>query len=169
MDINIASLIVSALALLGSGFAVFIQSKQTNKALAQDQNFARANTVIHFTNAFFDLSRQSGQALEENFKDSTWREQYWGLLSAEFYFFHHNVIPPEMFALWMSDLADAYRRYDRLWESHEAYLNQYGSLYSEMKDFFVAIHDASLEKDIYEAVKQKTINWLKGNVVNEVA
>ena len=101
------SITTATLAVIFSGIAIFFQGSQTrrmSKSLELDQQNSLGNATIHFTSRFMDLVRD-GKAIEK-IDDPDWSYRFWTLISTEFYFFHHQMLPHFMFKLWMYDLCE---------------------------------------------------------------
>lgn len=154
-----SALCISCIAVIFSG----IQTKKASDALLLQQQLIRGNVIEHFTGRFFDLLKEG--ELHKKIKEEEWAYQFWSLLSTEFYFFHHGILPHFMFTLWMIDLSNLYAGSDgkEIKQSHKKYLDTYSFLYEDMTSFFDNIHQISQENthDMgrNKAISEFTMNW----------
>jgi hypothetical protein len=130
--------------------AVFYSARQTGlavSALQLNQQVSRAQSVIHFTNRFFDLVEKGEPC--NRFNDQNWIYQFWSLHATEFYFFHHGIIPTFMYSLWMIDLAALYdcSNGPAIRETHKNYLESYSLNYIEMIEFYHSIYEIARDCD----------------------
>lgn len=163
MDINI-EIIVAFLAFLVSiptAFATLLQARKTEESLEQQQGLFQANTLLHFTQAYFQIMDDHGYPDAELLADKIRRDKYWAVHSSEFYFFHHGVIPQLMYALWMVDMADFYFNYPEAWSFHKQFLEHYKELYPEMKDFFNGIYNISKIQEEQEIRHRKVDEFVQ--------
>ena len=133
------ALVVARATLIQSRAAV-AQSKRASAALALQQEVARADAVMHFTNRYFDLLNRGNPA--DMISDAGYDFEFWSLHATEFYFFHHGVLPEFMYSLWMIDLADLYAAdHDKaIRQSHKNYLQAYAFGYPKMVRFYDELH-----------------------------
>ncbi len=140
------SIAIFALAVAGAT-AIYTrtQAKRATEALALQQQIARGDAVMHFTDRFFDLLK-SGEPIKQ-ISNPDWAYQFWSLHATEFYFFHHGLLPPFMYSLWMIDLSELYSGADgsKVRESHVQYLKEYSFHYHEMTSFYSELY--KLAKD----------------------
>ncbi len=171
MDVyDFLTITVAILALVVSVTAVWynaVQTKKTGEALVLQQQIARGNLIEHFTTRFFELLKEGD--LHARIDEEQWAYQYWSLLATEFYFFHHGVLPPFMYSLWMIDLAKLYRgeNGEHIWDSHSNYLDTYSINYSLMMEFFEKIRELALGSDDDTArnmaISEFVFDWIKAN------
>jgi hypothetical protein len=145
---ELLSITIAIVALILSAATVVythIQTKRAKEAVVFQQQIARGDAVMHFTDRFFDLLR-TGEPLRQ-ISDPDWAYQFWSLQASEFYFFHHGLLPPFMYSLWMIDLAELYSGIDgqKVRETHVKYLKEYSLHYHEMTSFYSELY--KLAKD----------------------
>ena len=165
------ALFISAVA----AFYTYRQAQKADQALAQGNQLAQSNAVMHFTDRFFDLLKDSGNNVGQKIiNNEAWAYQFWSLHATEFYFFHHNWIPTFMYSLWMVGLAELYSEEngEKIRQSHEKYLRVYSLNYDEMVAFFTKLYDMAQEPD--EKVRNDNIatwieEWLQTNMKREVS
>jgi hypothetical protein len=167
---ELLSILIAIAALLVAGFAAFstrTQAMRATEALAFQQQIARGDSIMHFTDRFFDLLK-SGEPIKK-IVDSDWAYQFWSLHAAEFYFFHHGLLPSFMYSLWMIDLADLYGGIEgrRVRESHMQYLKEYVYHYDVMTSFYSELFkiatDYSDSATRNRKVADHVTGWIEGN------
>lgn len=156
-------LMMSTFALLVSmltgGLSLWYSHKQHNQVV-------KAETLMHFTKTFHEVVETDSRPFTEKINDPVWLSSYWGLQGSEFYFFHHGTIPKQMYAIWMTDVADLYSKYPKSWDIHKKYLKTYGNVYKEMENFFNRIYEFSKISDKdrrYKDVKDFVYVWFEHN------
>ena len=151
------------------------QVEQAMEALHQNERLAFSTTVMHFTDRFFDLAKD-GEPSQKIISDEAWAYQFWSLQATEFYFFHHNMLPVFLYALWMIELAHMYRGANgaMIRESHVQYLKVYSLNYREMCEFFEQLYTIAKEQDNPTIRSMAIGRWVhkwfednKQNVVNK--
>ena len=105
----ISVIIASFAMLMACATAIFsaLQTRKASQALLLQQQLMRGGVIESFTGRFYDLLREG--ELHNKIKEEEWAYQFWSLLSTEFYFFHHGILPQFMFTLWMVDLSILYK------------------------------------------------------------
>jgi len=164
------SILTSFVVVIISSIALYFNGRQSQKAadaILLQQELTKANVVEHFTGRFFDLLRDG--RFHEKILEPEWSYQFWSLLSTEFYFFHHGILPKLMYTLWMIDLAKAYSddtQGNNVRQTHIKYLDTYSFQYSEMTSFFEEIFKISKiahEKERNDKIEKFVVNWLSKN------
>lgn len=170
---SVSAIVLSALFSLGAIWYSREQVKKANQSVKQSQHLAKFDTVMHFTDRFFDLLRDGKYAdvdMPLHLKvtaDKRWANQFWSLHATEFYFYHHRLLPEFMYSLWMVELAKMYRdsKGDEVWKLHKEYLNTYSLNYQEMCDFYETIHMFSKseipEDERNKKIREYVIKWLE--------
>ena len=158
-----AALVVSIV----TAFYTGRQARKASEALLLEQRLAHGNSVMHFSDRFFELLK-SGQPVKQIGKPD-WAYQFWSLHATEFYFFHHSMLPSFMYSLWMMDLAELYSGTDgqRVRESHVQYLKEYSFHYDKMSTFYSELFrlaqsysdDATRNREVVSFVKR----WIEQN------
>ncbi len=143
---ELLSVVLSLAALLVAGYsAVYtrLQARKAGETLAFQQQLARGDAVMHFTDQYFDLLK-SGEPIDL-ISNRDWAYQFWRLHSTEFYFFHHGILPAFMYSLWMIDLVDLYGggKGQQARDSHVRYLEDYAFHYETMSSFYSEIYRLS--------------------------
>lgn len=105
----------------------------------------RAQVLMNFSTRFFEIVKNG--SLHSKIEDEQWAYQYWSLLSTEFYFFHHKIIPAMIYGLWMTDLAKLYIKFSKVRQMHVDYLNTYSYNYGNMVKFYEEIYNISLKSE----------------------
>jgi hypothetical protein len=102
-----------------------------------------ANTIISFVSHFLDLVGQEDPKVRftGEKKDERWAYQYWALYTIEFWYYHHRLLPVDMFTYWMGYLAEIYASDPAVYRSHQGFLASYRHTYPEMSEFFEKIND----------------------------
>jgi hypothetical protein len=166
MDVASILAIIAIFVSAYSAYVTYEQAKHAKASLRQNEDFSRANVVIHYMEAYQEfVATNDGIPNPMQFNDAKWAGTYWSLHSAEFYFFHHGVIPPEIYTLWMIDVVEMYTA-DSVWKSHERYLESYEILYPEMRYFFSGVREKSKINNIedrHHAVKSFIDHWIELN------
>ncbi|MBN2286277.1 MAG: hypothetical protein JXI43_07500 [Tissierellales bacterium] len=168
---EILSILTAIVVVIISSIALYFNGKQTKRAaetIELQQQLAKANVIEHFTGRFFDLLRDG--KLHVKIVDPDWAYQFWSLLSTEFYFFHHGILPKLMYTLWMMDLASIYcdeENGENVRKSHVKYLDTYSIQYSKMTDFFEEIcniaKQSSNEKARNDRIQAYVFSWISKN------
>ena len=119
------------------------------------------------TSQFFDLLKEGN--LNDKIKKPDWSYRFWSILSTEFYFFHHGILPSFMFTLWMIDLSGIYSGTDgeEIRKSHMKYLDTYSFLYADMTGFFSQLHtiakECSHDSERNQKVSEYVNEWYMKN------
>lgn len=157
--VDFSALFISILALTTSGFVVMY----TRRQVKHEENFALAETLMHFTKSYFEAVESTDKPFEECLSDEAWIERYWGLHGTEFYFFHHGTIPKTMYKIWMTDVIDIYSEHPEAWEKHLKYLAVYGVVYPQMREFFIRINKIAQadikQEEKYARLSKYIDNW----------
>jgi hypothetical protein len=126
---------LAAILAVAFSFYAIIQSRQSHKF---SEKVMISQTVIHFTDRFFDLMKGVSSIEDKLLADPDWRYQFWSLHAKEFYFFDKGALDAFMYSLWMADLAELYasRKGEEIWKTHDKYLNVYVHSYGKMKHFY---------------------------------
>ena len=159
----ILALVVAIITAIYTG----IQARKATEAFLFEQQLAHGNAVMHFTDRFFELLKAGPPVKQINYPD--WAYQFWSLHAAEFYFFHHSMLPTFMYSLWMMDLAELYSGTDgqRVRDSHIQYLKEYSFHYDKMTSFYSELFrlaqsyrdDATRNREVVKFVK----TWIEQN------
>lgn len=99
---------------------------------------AYANTIMIFVTKFMSLiEREDPQAaFASPAGKDRWISEFWALYAQEFYFFHHRMLPVDMFGYWMGALSELYAGNGAVYRSHERFLASYVHIYPKMGEFF---------------------------------
>lgn len=155
MNIQIILLLLILISLLLIAYIFFSLILKFTKAIEMYPHLRRGGFIVHFSTRFFslldDISMNSGaNSIIDFFGDDTlpqrkWTHSYWSLVATEFYFYHHKLLPTQLFSLWMVDLARLYSSSNGevIRETHIKYLNTYKYGYEEMATFFEDIYRLS--------------------------
>ena len=128
----------------------------THKQYQENVKTSQANTVLHFTQEYFSLFKDTEKEIKELIKEAKWANKYWSLLSSEFYFYKANSIPKHMYALWIIEVVELYATTEAR-GSHKKFLDFYNVLYPEMGEFFTEVYKISKIAEIegrHKAIKK---------------
>jgi len=134
MDLSTSVAVFAVVVSVVSTVTSWLATKESRRQTELAESAAQVSTVIHFTSRFLDLV-DGGM----NFTDDTWAMKYWRLQATEFYFFLHNWLPPFIYEIWISELADAYQSDPLVWETHDRYLTKYAANNPGMRTFFQTV------------------------------
>jgi len=156
ITVPLIALVVSTIALIFNG----MQVRRAARSFMLNEQIARGNAVMHFTDRFFKLAEQGEP--HNKLREPEWAYQFWSLQATEFYFFHHGVLPTFMYTLWMIDMASFYSgsEGEANRKSHLEYLKEYSFNYPEMNSFFNDLYELARTSGEANLRNQKVADFI---------
>jgi hypothetical protein len=160
MKISDLAIIISAIGVIAAIIFQTIQTIRSIQTQKMQREMIRAQVLMNFSTRFYEIVKNGSLRLK--IEDEQWAYQYWSLLSTEFYFFHHKIIPSDIYALWMTDLAKLYVQSEKTRQMHEEYLGTYSYNYANMVIFFKEINDIAKTDGEENSQHSKIFEFVKG-------
>jgi purine-cytosine permease-like protein len=168
-----ASDVIAAIALLASVVAVVIARAQAGSTrwqavgTLQQAATAYAATITSFVSRFVRLIEREdpNTVFTTPAGKDRWIYEFWDLIAQEFYFFHHRMLPVDMFGYWMGALSELYAGNDAVYRSHKMFLASYVHTYPKMGEFFERISNLA-ENNLNPAERNRRVQdfvseWIK--------
>ena len=142
--------LLSSLAVVVGVWLAFLQLRKMSKSLRLAQQGNTVNVISHCANRYETIMRDL-PALKTDVGINRWWYRYWDLHTEEFSFFKKGLLDPDIFELWMNELATVYQESPegKLQEvrsiNHQKYLRATLPAYSELRSFFHELGQVSEE------------------------
>jgi hypothetical protein len=140
--VGLVAVSVSAFAMIFTG----VQARRASQALLFAEQIEKGEAVAHFSGQFLQLIADGEPGTMVS--NDLWAYRYWSLQSTEFYFFHHRILPPFIYTLWMADLAVLYAGSSgpTAIRTQRAFLKPYEECYPQMIRFFEGLQTIAAEE-----------------------
>jgi hypothetical protein len=144
-------LFTSIVALVGVVIAI-LQLRRILRSLQISQQGNSVNVIAHCVNRYEKIMSEIPTNVSKS-AISSWWYRYWNLYTEEFNFFRKSLLDPDIYELWMNELATVYhlsprRNYISCMESHQKYLKLTLPCYIALHKFFneldIIANDSSL-------------------------
>lgn len=114
------------------------QAAATQHANDFSRATAYAGTILSFVTHFLGLLAEGDprEVLTSPESGGRWADRFWGLYTIEFWYFHHRLLPVDMFTYWMGYLSELYAEDKAMYLSHKSFLASYEHTYPAMAEFF---------------------------------
>ena len=172
---ELVSAFIALSAFITSCIAVLFNGVQTKKAVEainlQQKLSASAYIVDDLIRRFYDLLKEG--ELHEKVIEPEWSHKYWNLLTTEFYFFQHGILPTFIVSLWMTDLANIYsgKNGKEIRKSHIDFLENNSFQYKKMLSFYEKIYNIAEKESNSNSERNRKIieftsSWISKNKEN---
>jgi hypothetical protein len=170
--IALMALVVAAIALLFTrwqAIGTMRQAVSVRDAYNLSRATAYADIIMKFVGQFLDLTERGDPktAFKSSPENDRWIYNFWALYTIEFWYFHHRLLPADMYTYWMGVLAEFYASDPIVYRSHKLFLASYEHTYPQMAGFFQELYNIaennSNPAERNRRVKEHVDQWLKAH------
>lgn len=150
--------IFSSLVTFAGVVVALLQLRRILRSVRIGQQGNDVNVITHCANRYEKIISEI-RVIKTKGDEGNWYYRYWDLVTEEFNFFRKSMLDPDIFELWINELATVYRSSPKegmqtRTDSHRVYLNSTLPYYRALREFFAKLDSIAEDPILLSRAKQ---------------
>jgi len=150
MNASLLIQIINSLITLTGLVIAILQLRRILRSVKISQQGNSVNVIVHCVNRYEKIMGELPSTCDNKILLDNWYYRYWDLVTEEFNFFKKSILDPDIFELWINELAASYQSapHSKLIprvESHHEYLRTKVPYYKDLHAFFNQVERISTD------------------------